>query len=448
MFINYQLGILIVIGGNRCEIEVEMKILFKNVNTLLYDSNYYISVKDVLIKDNIIEKIGCVEEDVDRIIDGENKLLIPGLINLHTHIYMTIFRNIADDLPFSEWLFEKILPLEDHLTEEDSYYASLLGIMEMLSTGTTCFNDMYVFTNATSKAVYESGIRAVLGRGLVGEQKYNGADRRINEVLQEMKLWEGKSPLMTFAWAPHAAYTCSQEYLRSISEFSKDKIIHTHMSESENENKDIINKYGIRPSKYYEDAGILTDRTILAHCVDLNAEDIERIKYAGSSIVSCPVSNLKLGNGIANIPKLMSEGINICLGTDGPASNNTLNMFKEIQFMSLIHKGVHKCADIVTASDTIKFATQNGAKALGFNKIGLIEEGYSADLVLLNLDEPGNQPTNNLVSALAYTMNGSQVHLTMVSGKILYDDGQFCTIDSEKVYKEIKRIIEKYKEII
>jgi len=144
----------------------------------------------------------------------------------------------------------------------------------------------------------------------------------------------------------------------------------------------------------------------------------------------------------------MSEGINICLGTDGPASNNTLNMFKEIQFMSLIHKGVHKCADIVTASDTIKFATQNGAKALGFNKIGLIEEGYSADLVLLNLDEPGNQPTNNLVSALAYTMNGSQVHLTMVSSKILYDDGQFCTIDSEKVYKEIKRIIEKYKEII
>jgi len=425
-----------------------MKILFKNVNTLLYDSDYYVSIKDVLISDNIIEKIGCVEENVDRIINGENKLLIPGLINLHTHIYMTIFRNIADDLPFSEWLFDRILPLEDQLTEEDSYYASLLGIMEMLSTGTTCFNDMYVFTNATSKAVYESGIRAVLGRGLVGDEKYNGADRRINEVLQEMKLWKGKSSLMEFAWAPHAAYTCSQEYLKSISELSKDKIIHTHMSESENENKDIVKRYGIRPSQYYEDAGILTDRTILAHCVDLDDEDIQRIKKAGSSIVSCPVSNLKLGNGITNIPKLMSEDINICLGTDGPASNNTLNMFKEMQFMSLIHKGLHKSASIVTASDTIKFATQNGAKALGFKKVGLIEEGYSADLVLLSLNEPGNQPINNLVSALAYTMNGSQVYMTMVDGKILYEEGKFCTIDSDKVYKEIRRIIGKYKEII
>lgn len=425
-----------------------MKILFKNVNTLLYDEKYFVVKRDVLVSDHLIKKIGTVNEYVDRVIDGYGKLLIPGLINAHTHIYMTIFRNIADDLTFDEWLFKRILPLEDHLTKQDSYYASLLGIMEMLSTGTTCFNDMYVYTHATSQAVHEAGIRAILGRGLVGEETYNGTDRRINEALEEMNYWEKKNDLIKFSWAPHAPYTCSPAYLKSIANLSDDHIIHTHLSETEKENNDIMSQYGLRPSEYFMQYGILTPKTILAHCVCLNEKDMKLIKDSGASIVSCPISNLKLGNGIAEIPTLISRGVNVCLGTDGPASNNCLNMFREMQFMSLIHKGVNRNSEVVSASDTFRMATQNGAKAFGYNNLGEIKEGYLADLVLIDLLNPANQPINNLVSALTYSMNGSEVYLTMVNGKILCENGNFLSIDSNKVYQEMELINKRYKELL
>lgn len=425
-----------------------MKILMKDILAVIQkNGSYAVEKTTIYIEGNQIVGINDYAEEFtpDITIDGNNKLAIPGLMNAHTHAYMSLFRNYADDVPFSKWLFDNILPLEDKLTGEDSYWGSMLGIMEMINTGTTCFTDMYMFKNETSRAVDETGIRACLSRGLVGNGSSDeGGIRRIREAKEEIDYWKTKkNDKISFMVAPHAPYTCDDKYLLDVVNFARDyKLgINIHLSESRNELEDINARYHCSPTEYLEKLGVFDGNTLVAHCVHLKDKDIDILSKKKVNVVTCPVSNLKLGNGIAPISRLLEHNINVCLGTDGAASNNTLNMLKELQFVTLIHKGNEEKADIISASTGLKFATENAAKALyPDQRIGKIEVGYKADIAILDIDKPQYYPRNNLISALSYSTTGEEVITVIVDGKVLMENKEFKTIDTEKVKYHANKI--------
>ncbi len=424
-----------------------MGIIIKNINCALYfDNNIVIEEKDICIADGKIACVGKAPEDfeAERIIDGRDKLLIPGLVNSHTHAYMTVFRNSADDMMFNDWLFGKILPMEDKLEENDCYWGTMLGICEMLRTGTTCYLDMYICKDENARAVYDSGIRAVLSRGLVGEGNDEGGARRLREARAEISQWRNQGEgRINFMLAPHAPYTCDPDYIKTIIENAKELGvgIHTHLSEGRVEIKEINEKYGCSPIRLMEKTGLFELNTVAAHCVHLSDEDISILSKNNVSVATNPVSNLKLANGVAPVPKLLKAGVNVCLGTDGAASNNSLNMFRDLSFLTLIHKGVNEDALAVSAAEGLKIATVNGAKALGLSGItGEIREGMKADLAVIDLNRINMQPRNNLTAALSYSANGTEVETVIVNGKILMENRELLTIDEEKVRFEVGKI--------
>ena len=427
-----------------------MSIHIQNVLGLFHepDKGFFTRKTEVYITAGKIVGIDSPPEGFTpvRQIDGDGKLLMPGLINSHTHVPMTILRNAADDLKFHDWLFGRILPLEDKLAPEDCYWGAQLGIMEMLRTGTTCFLDMYFHIDHVARAVYDAGMRTVLSRGLMGgADDLAGGETRLKEATEEIARWRGKGNI-DFMLAPHAAYTCDPGYQREIAKTAKELNvgIHTHISESVREVAEIRAQYGKSPVALMAETGLLTNRTVAAHCVHLDEADILMMAEHGIHVAHNPVSNLKLANGVAPVPKLRTAGVNVCLGTDGTASNNTLNMFGELKQACLLHKGISGNPEAITATEGLELATINGARALGLDGvIGKLAVGYDADLVLLSLDHPNMQPQNDLVSALAYAASGHEVELTMVKGEVLYENGTFPTIATERVMQEVEQICRK-----
>ncbi len=399
---------------------------------------------DVGITDGKITMVGQMDPAAPkaaRTISAAGKLVMPSLINAHTHAYMTLFRNCADDLLFDQWLFGRILPLEDKLEEEDGYWGAMLGIAEMIKSGTGAFLDMYPFIHATARAVQDSGIRAVLSRGLTGgADDVAGGKRRIQEALTELEVYGGL-PRVSFMLAPHAPYTCDMGYMREIADLARDKGlgIHVHISESLSEVKQMQERYGMTPCQVVDAGGLLTGRTVAAHCVQLTAEDIQLLAERGVSVATNPVSNLKLANGVAPVPDLLQAGVNVCLGTDGASSNNTLNMFREMGFLALLHKGIRHDPLAVTARQALAIATENGARALGLDS-GVLAVGRAGDLAILDLNQANLQPQNDLVAALAYSMTGGEVDTLIVDGQVLMEGRQLCTIDEERVRYEVGRI--------
>ena len=403
--------------------------------------------QDILIEGNKIKKIGEVKkeelEDVE-IIDGKNKIAIPGLINTHTHIPMTLFRGVADDLPLMEWLNNYIWPMEAKLNEEIVYWGTLLGCIEMIRSGTTTFNDMYFFLEGIAKAVDESGMRAVLAYGMIDlfdeerrEKELKNAEKYINYINSL-----NNSRIMP-ALGPHAPYTCSKELLMEVNKLAKkyDVPIHIHLNETLDEIKMVKEKTGMEPFVYLNSFGFFDGvRVIAAHCVHLTDEEIKIMKEKNINISHNPISNLKLASGIAPIPKLLAEGINITLGTDGCGSNNNLNLFEEIKVSAILHKGYNLNPTVVKAEEAFNFATKNGAKALNI-KAGEIKEGYLADIVLINLDKPYLYPKENILSHLVYAFNGF-VDDVIIDGKIVMRDGKILTVDEEKVYEKAEEMYE------
>ncbi|NLL38922.1 MAG: amidohydrolase [Clostridiales bacterium] len=424
-----------------------MDILIKNVRTVLPDDEKIFTVREsnIYIQNKCIAGIDSEPEgfSAETVLDGTGKLLMPGLVNGHTHAYMTVFRNYADDLAFTDWLFGNILPLEDRLLPEDAYWGTMLGYMEMLRTGTTCSLDMYIFPDEAAKARQECGIRAVMSRGLTGSSEDpGGGERRLREAVAEIEKWKGSEGL-SFMLAPHAPYTCDPGYLREVVATADqlDVGLNIHVSESQDEINQINEKYGCSPVELLDEAGVLKSNTVAAHCVYLSDSDIEIMAQRGISVATNPVSNLKLGNGFAPMQKLLARGINVCLGTDGAASNNALNMFRDLNYLTLLHKGTTRDAGFLSAYEGLKIATANGAKALGLGGVtGEIRKGMKADLILLDIEKPWMKPENNLISALAYSANGSEVDTVLVDGKILYKNGEYMTIDSQRVYYEVEKI--------
>ena len=375
----------------------------------------------------------------DTVIDGADRLAIPGLINAHTHTYMSMMRNVADDLSFTDWLFGTIEPIEDRLEPEDAYWASLLSQIEMIRSGTTCFNDQQMHIGQTTRAVVESGMRAVICRGLVGDE-YDLDERRIREALQERDAFAGCDRL-TFRLGPHAPYSCGPDYLRGVAEAAKREGmgIHIHIAEGQVESDNMMREHGCTPVEYVRDAGIFEMPTIAAHCIRVNESDRAILAENGVSVVTNPASNMKLGNGFAPVPEMVAAGINVCLGTDGAASNNAQNMFREMGLLALIHKGTHGTPQCISADEVLTMATRNGAKALGLNT-GSIEVGRKADLALLDLDASSLTPLNNPVAALSYSANGSEVTDVIIDGKPVMRNRELATIDEERVRAEIARI--------
>ncbi len=379
----------------------------------------------------------------DKVIDGKDKLVIPGLINCHTHSYMSFMRNVADDLSFMDWLFGTIDPIEQQMSDEDTYWGANLAIIEMMKSGTTCFNDMQMNIHQTTRAVKESGMRAVICRGLVGSGNDEAGQMRLRQAYEERDAAKDCDRL-TFKLGPHAPYTCDDAFLKIVAgEAKKENMgIHIHLSESESEISQIQEKYGCTPIALAEKCSIFDVPAIAAHCVQVTEEDIDILKRKNVSVVTNPASNMKLGNGFAPVAKMLEKGVNVCLGTDGAASNNCLNMFHELSLLTLIHKGTGRTPQCVSAKEGFRIATINGARALGLEKeIGSIEAGKKADLAILDLKTPSLTPRNNLIAALSYSANGSEVDTVIINGQITMEGRRILTMDEELIYHKIQDII-------
>lgn len=377
----------------------------------------------------------------DRIIEGRDRLAAPGFVNAHTHNYMTLMRGYADDLSFNDWLFGRIMPMEDRITPEDAYWSCMLAAMEMIRSGTTCYLDMHMFPEVTVRAALDSGMRAVISRGLSGgAEDAEGGARRIREARNEIGQFRDTSGRLSFMLAPHAVYTCDEGYLREIADLSRElKLgINTHLAETDNEVRTCYEKYGCSPVELYDRFGLLKSSTVAAHCVRLSINDINILSYRDVSAVINTGSNLKLGNGTPPIASLKRHGVNLCFGTDSAASNNSLSILREMQLFSLVHKGVTKDPTIAPAADCFDMATKNGARALGLGAVtGQLVPGMKADIAIFGLTEPGRVPLADPRAAMCYASAGWSADTVLIDGKLVLDNGEFTLFDAEKIRAEV-----------
>lgn len=420
--------------------------LIKNGNVIIFEADD-VKVKkvDIKIKNNIIEKIAedIKPEENEKIIDATNKVVMPGLINTHAHIAMSIFRGTFEGCDLYMWLNQKIWPIEAKLTKEEVYNASMLSILEMLSTGTTCVNDHYFFSEEIRKALTESKMRAVITRVLMDNDGKEASENRINEFINLYETRDEDNKLITYSVAPHGLYTCSGEVLAKARKLAikYNLPVHVHFLESINEVEDIKNLHGIRASqvlkKYFD--GI---HTILAHGVKLDDEDIEILKTMDCGISHNPLSNLRLGCKIADTTKYEQNGINVALGTDGQGSGNNLDMFEAMKMAALIQGGIHENEERLESKDAIKMATINGAKLLGLDdKIGSIEEGKDADIIIVDIEPNLTNikliPNKDIISNLVYNTDGKNVDTTIVNGEVLMENRKFKYLQPEKIIEKM-----------
>lgn len=424
-------------------------ILIKNAELITNDESKplitcgYIGIKDgriAFISDSLPENAEARE-----VIDGRNKIAMPGLVNAHSHSAMTLMRNYADDMALEKWLFDNIFPVEAKLTDKDVYWGTMLGISEMLKSGITAFADMYMFMDEVARAVTETGIKANLCKSPVqffedGQLKrldksqgtidyynsyHNSADGRI-KVFVEI----------------HSVYMFNENTLRNAAQLAKQMNtgIHIHLletvSEVESSNKD----YGMTSIEICRETGVLDVPVMAAHCVHLTDSDLRIMQEKKASVVHNPTSNLKLGSGIARVPDMMDMGINVCLGTDGAASNNNLNMFEEMNLAAILHKGIAMNPQLMKAQDVLKMGTVNGARAIGFDDTGVLSEGMKADIILVDTDKPHFYPKNDPMAMIVYSAQAADVDTVIVDGSILMKNREFTHIDEEKIKFEVESL--------
>lgn len=381
--------------------------------------------QDIFIDEGKIKKIGkALNPKATEKIDGKGeKAILPGLINCHTHAAMSLFRGYADDLPLKVWLEKKIWPLEFKMTKNDIYWGTKLACLEMIKTGTTCFNEMYWLGDAIIEAAQEMGIRAKIGLVLL-DQGPTGKKENVEKYWEKFR--KKKLETISFSVAPHSIYTVSRENLVWAKNFAKKNslILHIHISETQKEVKDCQKKWRMKPAQYLEKIGLLGDDVVLAHGVFLSDREIKILGKRRCSISYNPCSNLKLAAGeIFPYQKLRKAGVNICLGTDGAASNNNLDMFEEMKVASLIQKQKEEDPTVAPAREIFNSATKNGALALKVNS-GRIKEGKLADLILVDLNQISLKPGHNLISDLVYSASGQVVSDSICNGKIIMRGGK------------------------
>ena len=413
-----------------------MGYLLKNIDFLITQNQEreILEDKDLRIEGSEVAETGDLEPgDGEEVIDCSGKVVMPGLVNAHTHCSMSLLRGLSDNKELEEWLQEDIFPAEEAMDEKDLKHGARLACMEMLETGTTCFNDMYEGIDQIVEAVEESGIRAVLSRGLFDWDEEG--EKRIKEAKEAVEKYSDHS-LVTPGIAPHAVYSCSEKLLKEMKEYAEKKDVpyHIHVSETEKENRDHQAEYDLTPTQYLEKHGLLDSSVVAAHAAWLTEKDKELFQEREANIAHNPAANLKLGSGIAEIPELLEKNVNVALGTDGPASNNNFNLFEEMKVSGLVHK--LESPEKINEQQILDMATINGARALGLeNQIGSIEKGKKADLLVIDLDQPEMRPFHGkkgLVSNLVYSFTGHQDKV-FVNGEKVLEDRKVLTQDREEI---------------
>lgn len=388
--------------------------------------------------DSIYQKLQIPCMIWDREIDCEGNLLMPGFKDAHTHSGMTLLRSYADDLPLNDWLNQQVFPVEAELTDEDIYELTKLAVLEYLTSGITAVFDMYLTPYSIYKAFDEMGMRGVQVGGV---NNFSQSPELLEEYYLNLN---GKSPLQSFMLGFHAEYTCSQELLMKISEIAhKYKApVFTHLSETKAEVEGCRERYGMTPVAFLDSLGMFDYGGGGYHCVHVTEEDIAIMKKRGMYAVSNPGSNTKLASGIAPITQFLKAGVPVALGTDGPASNNCLDMFREMFLVTGLAKLKEEDAAAVDAMDVLKMATVNGAHAMGLGEADVIAEGKLADLIMIDLKTPNMQPLNNIAKNIVYSGSKINVKMTMIGGRILYENGSFLIDEKpEDIYEKANEII-------
>ena len=428
-------------------------ILIKNA-LILNPKNFENKKQSLLIEDDLIAQIAdeIDEGKADKIIDAEGKILLPGLINTHTHLSMTLFRGLADDLSLDSWLNDHIWPMEANLNGDYCYIGALLGAVELIKSGTTTFSDMYFYMEDVARAVEDSGIRAVLSYGMID---FGDAEKREAEIKENLDLFNSCNGMadgrIKVFLGPHSPYTASEELLIKVRELADEYNmgIHIHVSETQKEINDVSEEKGLRPFEYLEKIGLLGPDVVAAHCVWLSDGEIEIIKKHGVKVSHNPCSNMKLASGIAPVSKLIENGVCVSIGTDGASSNNNLDLIEELKTASLLQKVSTLDPKVLSSDEAIEMATIKGAEALGLSdEIGSIEVGKKADIILIDTNQANMVPDSSTVSSnIIYSANGSNVDTTICNGKILMENRKLTVLDEQEIYEKAKQAIKELKEL-
>lgn len=415
--------------------------MIKFTNGLVLNKDFEIESTDVYVDGGKIVKIGESTIKADRIYDLNGNLLMPSFKNAHTHSAMTFGRSFADDLPLSSWLNDKIFPLEAKLNGDDIYKLSKLAFLEYLTSGITACFDMYYFPENMAKASVDFGFRTVMC----------GAVNNFKESVEKLEEYYNKynnyDELVSYKLGFHAEYTTSKEIMQGISQLAEkySAPVFMHSSETKSEVEGCIERYGKSPTALFDELGLFNYGGGAYHSVWVDDSDLEIYKKRGVWAVINAGSNCKLASGIAPVSKMMDIGINLAIGTDGPASNNALDMFREMYLIAATQK-INNCdAASTDANAILKAATIGSAHCMGLDNYDVIDEGKTADLIVIDMHRPNMQPINNITKNIVYSGSKENVKMTMINGKILYENGEFINTDIEKIYSETQAVIDRIK---
>lgn len=378
----------------------------------------------------------------DREINADGNLIMPSFKNAHAHSPMVFLRSYADDTTLDEWLFKQVFPREAKLTPDDCYHLTKLAILEYLSSGISVASDMYFHLESIADACVDCGFRNVILEGITEGNKselYDKLQWGINAL-------DGKGGLIEYRLGLHAEYTNSEECIKMLAGFAKENKmpVYTHLCETAKEVKECVQRRGKTPAEYLSDMGLFDYGGVAYHFAHPSDSDIKSLKEKGVSVVTCPASNLKLASGIAPLKRLIDEGFNVAIGTDGPASNNSLDMFREMYLATGLQKGLTGDPTVLSGESVLDMATVNGAKAMGLDGLDGLKIGQNADLIMIDLHQPNMQPLNNIVKNVVYAASKSNVLMTIVAGKILYEKGEyFVGEDVDKIYSKCQEIADR-----
>lgn len=417
-----------------------MKKIIKNAIVVTMNrENEIIRNGQIEIEDNLITYVGPIREMTGDIIDAGGNIVMPGFVNTHCHLAMTLFRGYGENSNFNNWWLDYMRPLEEKLETNDCYYGATLGILELLKNGVTTVADFYLNYTETAKAVCDTGIRANIGIGAITGREILNEDF-LKQEMDKIMVSDLIKPILY----AHSVYSCDESQFGELNKFANkyNLIKSTHASETLKEVGSIYNKYNMTPIALLESYGFFDSPSILAHCVHCDRDDIEIMSNYDITVATNPSSNLILGSGIAPLYSYVKSDINVSIGTDGAASNNNLNMFKEMYLADNLQAGVLNQAHAITTIDALKMATVRGAQALGYDNLGRLEKGYLADLIMIDVNRPNMQPTNDIFNNLVNACESNNVIMTMVNGKVVYQDDKYYTkVNYDDIVKHCNKII-------
>ena len=425
--------------------------LIKNVTAVTMDDEGHLYPDAyIAIKDGKISYIGteAPQEQVEKVIDGRGMIAMPGLVNTHSHAAMSLMRGYADDYVLQEWLNDHVFPIEGKLVGDDVYWAMLWAQAEMLATGTIAYTDMYMHLPKMAQAAVDGGLYANISNGAMcfNPAGYcfdtDGVTGQNREVLE--RFHQADNGRVKLDVSIHAEYTSFPGLWQDFSAYAAENGLnmHIHLSETRAEHENCIAKYGKTPAAILAENGVFNTRATAAHCVWVSDADMDLLREKQVTVAHNPVSNLKLASGIAPVARMLEKGVNVALGTDGVCSNNNHDLFEEIKLAALLQKGVSGDPRLVPAQQALKMAIRAGAFAQGREQeIGQLKEGFDASLILVDTGKPGLYPVHNPVSTLAYSARGGDVYLTMIRGKVLYENGIYTALDMERIRSKMEPIL-------